>query len=326
MENTVQNKKNSINALAQIIADMHQLYSVAQNIEQYCEEYAAFAGNDVVNDMRSVQAQLKDINRLLSNAAEQIEDKVDQVLSGMAAFPEYRILTIDRRLIAGETKKAYILKAPKALNQSETYFVPKSMTSPNADSKGIDFRYYPDFSVVVMSKGADETELSKIPVQYLVQRVDSFNRELLKEDDRETLSKKAIAYYSTGNRKELWTYEETPEEIHKDPEYGKAMDDLFLADNEDSWDIESLVYMRKYVDPEITAAQMKQCSDFLYECRFEEFRSITTMTAEQDAFLRKLLVGIKDGKKDLYEFLPEAEKVFGRSHFMGVSREEEMSI
>ena len=50
------------------------------------------------------------------------------------------------------------------------------MTSPNADSKGIDFRYYPDFSVVVMSKGADETELSKIPVQYLVQRVDSFNR------------------------------------------------------------------------------------------------------------------------------------------------------
>ena len=62
------------------------------------------------------------------------------------------------------------------------------------------------------------------------------------------------------------------------------MDDLFLADNEDSRDIESLVYMRKYVDPEITAAQMKQCSDFLYECRFEEFRSITTMTAEQDAF------------------------------------------
>ena len=113
MENTVQNKKNSINALAQIIADMHQLYSVAQNIEQYCEEYAAFSGNGVINDMRSVQAQLKDINRLLSNAAEQVEDKVDQVLSGMAAFPEYRILTIDRRLIAGETKKAYILKAPK---------------------------------------------------------------------------------------------------------------------------------------------------------------------------------------------------------------------
>jgi hypothetical protein len=83
---------------------------------------------------------------------------------------------------------------------------------------------------------------------------------LLKEDDRETLSKKAIAYYSTRNRKELWTYEETPEEIHKDPEYGKAMDDLFLANNEDSWDIESLVYMRKYVDPEITAAQMKQWS------------------------------------------------------------------
>ena len=34
---------------------------------------------------------------------------------------------------------------------------------------------------------------------------------------------------------------------------------------------QTLVYMRKYVDSEITAAQMKQCSDFLYECRFEEF-------------------------------------------------------
>ena len=44
----VQNKKNSINALAQIVADMHQLYSVAQNIEQYCEEYAAFSGNGVM--------------------------------------------------------------------------------------------------------------------------------------------------------------------------------------------------------------------------------------------------------------------------------------
>ena len=48
MEKTVQNKKNSINALAQIVADMHQLYSVAQNIEQYCEEYAAFSGNGVI--------------------------------------------------------------------------------------------------------------------------------------------------------------------------------------------------------------------------------------------------------------------------------------
>ena len=58
MEKTVQNKKNSINALAQIVADMHQLYSVAQNIERYCEEYAAFAGNSVINDMRSVQEQV----------------------------------------------------------------------------------------------------------------------------------------------------------------------------------------------------------------------------------------------------------------------------
>lgn len=34
MENTVQNKKNSIDALARIVSDMQQLYMVAQNIEQ----------------------------------------------------------------------------------------------------------------------------------------------------------------------------------------------------------------------------------------------------------------------------------------------------
>jgi len=73
----------------------------------------------------------KETNTLLSNVAEQVGKKVDQVLSGTTTFPEYRILTIDRRLISGETKKAYILAAPNSLNISETYFVPKSMTSPN---------------------------------------------------------------------------------------------------------------------------------------------------------------------------------------------------
>ena len=34
MENTVQNKKNSIEALARIVADMQQVYMIAQNIEQ----------------------------------------------------------------------------------------------------------------------------------------------------------------------------------------------------------------------------------------------------------------------------------------------------
>ena len=34
MENTVQNKKNSIDALTRIVSDMQQLYMVAQNIEQ----------------------------------------------------------------------------------------------------------------------------------------------------------------------------------------------------------------------------------------------------------------------------------------------------
>ena len=32
MENTVQNKKNSIDALARIVSDMQQLYMVAQNM------------------------------------------------------------------------------------------------------------------------------------------------------------------------------------------------------------------------------------------------------------------------------------------------------
>ncbi len=276
MENTVQEKKDSINALAQIVVDMEQIYTIAQNIEQYCEQYAVFAGSSVIQDMRSVQMQLKETNSLLSNVAEQVGKKVDQVLSGTATFPEYRILTIDRRLIAGETKKAYILAAPNSLNISETYFVPKSMTSPNADNKGIDFKYFPDFSVVVMSKGSKRAGSSKIPVQYLVQMMNIFNGELAKEDGMENLRKKTIQYYSTGKRKELWLYEETPEELHKDPEYGKAMDDLFLADNEDAWDIESLVHMRRFIDPKITAEQMKLCSDFLSEYRFEDFRSIDT--------------------------------------------------
>ena len=118
MENTVQNKKNSIEAMARIVADMQQIYTIAQNIEQYCEQYAVFAGSSVIQDMRSVQMQLKETNTLLSNVAEQVGKKVDQVLSGTATFPEYRILTIDRRLIAGETKKAYILAAPNSLNIS----------------------------------------------------------------------------------------------------------------------------------------------------------------------------------------------------------------
>ena len=58
MGNTVQNKKNSIEALARIVADMQQIYTIAQNIEQYCEQYAVFAGSSVIQDMRSVQMQL----------------------------------------------------------------------------------------------------------------------------------------------------------------------------------------------------------------------------------------------------------------------------
>ena len=177
MENTVQEKKDSINALAQIVADMEQIYTIAQYFDQYCEQYAVFVGNGVIHDMRSIQMQLKEVNMLLSNVAEQIEKKADQVLSGAATFPEYRILTIDRRLIAGETKKSYNLKAPKSLNLSESYFVPKSMTSPNADTKGIDFKYFPDFSVVVMFKGSKRAGSSKIPVQYLVQMMNIFNGE-----------------------------------------------------------------------------------------------------------------------------------------------------
>ena len=320
MNNTIQNKKNSINALAQIVANMQQIYTIAQNIEQYCEEYAVFAGDGVIHDMRSVQMQLKETNTLLNDVVEQIGRKVDQVLSGSVTFPEYRILTIDRRLVAGETKKAYVLKAPKSMNLLDTYFVPKSMTSPNTDSKGIDFKYYPDFSVVVMCKGTEDTATSKIPVQYLIQMMDQFNRVLAKEDDRENLSRKTIEYFSTGKRKELWLYEDTPEELHKDPEYGKAMDDLFLAGNEDAWDIESLVHMRIYVDPEVTAEQMKLCSDFLTDCNFEAFRSIDTMTREQDAFLRKMLMEVKNGEKDLCKFIPEAEEVFGPSHLRSFAK------
>jgi len=326
MENTVQNKKNSIEALARIVADMQQIYTIAQNIEQYCEQYAVFAGSSVIQDMRSVQMQLKETNTLLSNVAEQVGKKVDQVLSGTATFPEYRILTIDRRLIAGETTKAYILAAPNSLNISETYFVPKSMTSPNADNKGIDFKYYPDFSVVVMSKESDEKTSSKIPVQYLVQKMEFYKRELAKEDDREILREKTIQYYTTGKGKESWTYLQQPEEIYEDPEYGRAMEDLYFTDNVGEDDIESLVFMRRHVDPEITAKQMKMCSGFLTDYSFEEFRSIDTMTAEQCDYLKKLIAEIEKGEKELYEYIPEAEEFFGKSHPLYVSNESDMSL
>ena len=63
MENTVQNKKNSIDALARIVADMQQLYTVAQNIEQYCDEYAVFAGNDVINDRLGAYDQCAELGK-----------------------------------------------------------------------------------------------------------------------------------------------------------------------------------------------------------------------------------------------------------------------
>ena len=40
MEDLFENKKNSIDALAKIVANMQQIYAIAQNIEQYCDEYA----------------------------------------------------------------------------------------------------------------------------------------------------------------------------------------------------------------------------------------------------------------------------------------------
>ncbi|MBR3345501.1 MAG: hypothetical protein IKG37_00325, partial [Solobacterium sp.] len=129
----------------------------------------------------------------------------------------------------------------------------------NADAKGIDFKYYPDFSVVVMSKESDEKTSSKIPVQYLVQKMEFYKRELAREDDREILREKTIQYYTTGKGKESWTYLQHPEEMYEDPEYGRAMEDLYFTDNVGEDDIESLVYMRRHVDPMVTAKQMKLC-------------------------------------------------------------------
>ena len=326
MENTVLNKKNSIDALARIVSDMQQLYMVAQNIEQYCEEYAVFAGNDVINDMRTVRVQLKDTNRILSNVAEQVGKKVDQVLEGILKYPEYRILTIDRRLISGETKKAYILKWPDMTEEQKMYFIPKSMTEPNPDSHNVDFKYYPDFSVAVMSDGKKGQERTKVPIQFLVHMVDSLNTKIRSEEVKEQLDQIVVRYYSTGERQEFWPYEISPEKIHKDLEWGKAMDDLYLAGNEDILDIESLVYMRKYIDPEITVKEMKACSDFLYNGRFEDFETITTMVADQDEFVKKLLAALRSGKQDLHKFIPEAEGLFGRSHPQDLSEEAAMIV
>lgn len=326
MENTVQNKKNSIDALARIVANMQQIYAIAQNIEQYCEEYAVFAGNEVINDMRAVRMQLKDTNRVLSNVAEQVEKKVDRVLAGELKYPEYRILTIDRRLISGETKKAYILKWPESADEQKTYFIPKSMTIPNVDSQSVNFKYYPDFSVVAMSNGKEEQGRSKVPVQFLVHMVDSLNSKIQNDEVKEELGRRAVRYYSTGERREYWPYEISPEEVHKDPEWGRAMDDLYLAGDEDILNIEALVYMRKYIDPEITVKEMKECSDFLYKGRFEDFESITTMVAEQDEFVKRLLVAVNGGKQDINEFIPEAERLFGPSHSQDLSREAAMIV
>ena len=66
MENTVQNKKNSIEALARIVADMQQIYTIAQNIEQYCEQYAVFAGSSVIQDMRFVEIQRLELSTYCS--------------------------------------------------------------------------------------------------------------------------------------------------------------------------------------------------------------------------------------------------------------------
>lgn len=320
MENTFENKKSSIDALAKIVADMQQIYTIAQNIKQYCDEYAVFAGNEVINDMRTVQDQLRDTNKILSNAAEKVERKVDQVLAGVLRFPEYKILTIDRRLVSGETKRAYILKPPSGVEQ-RAFFIPKSMAEPNSDAQSIDFKYYQDFSVVVMSKGKSGQQTIKVPVQYLVQFVESLNEKIMLKDLNEQLSREVIQFYSTGDRKELWPYDENQEEIHKDPVWGKAMDDLFLAGNDDVSDIESLVYMRRNIDPDVTAEEMKICCDFLYGCRFEDFESITTMTNEQDKFVGELLNLMKSGKRVFYEYIPKAEQLFGLSHPQDLSRE-----
>ena len=144
MEDTFENKKNSIDALAKIVANMQQIYAIVQNIEQYCDEYAVFAGNEVINDMQTVKDRLKETNRILSNAAEKIEIKVDQVLDGVLRFPEYKILTINRQLISGETKRAYILKPPGG-GEQRAYFIPKSMTKPNSDTQSMrDYKHYTD--------------------------------------------------------------------------------------------------------------------------------------------------------------------------------------
>ena len=74
-----------------------------------------------------------------------------------------------------------------------------------------------------MSKETEENISSKIPVQYLVQKMEFYKRELAKEDDREILREKTIQYYTTGKGKESWMYLQTPEEIYEDTEYGRAM-------------------------------------------------------------------------------------------------------
>ena len=87
-----------------------------------------------------------------------------------------------------------------------------------------------------------------------------------------------------------------------------------------------MVYMIRHVDPEITAKQMKMCSGFLTDYSFEEFRSIDTMTDEQCAYLKKLIAEIEKGEKELYEYIPEAEEFFGKSHPLYVSNESDMSL
>ena len=205
MEKSVQNKKQSIDSLARIVADMGMLYQIVQSIEEYSDEYHAFVGDPVVNEMQMVKSLLYKSIKSLSSVADQVEKKVDQVLCGTAAFPEYRILSIDRRLIAGETKKAYILELPNSSLEPETFFVPKSMTSPNEDSERIDFRYYPDFSVVLMPKGTKEETATKVPVQYLVHIVESINKALISDDQNERNPETETRFGSIG-----------PEEISKE--------------------------------------------------------------------------------------------------------------
>lgn len=171
-------KINSLNVLASAISLMRDINASRDSLEEFCLENGSFIGPDIVDSIRELEGTLNGIVISLGKITDSIGSKVDKVFAGELQFPKYQELRLNRKYIAREFARAYMLKLP---GDKLRYFLPKRLSELDEKRNELVIRYFPGFQVISSIRTKDGNVKRSISIDEFLIKVQKSSRGKEKE-------------------------------------------------------------------------------------------------------------------------------------------------